>query len=267
MFQATSAGRVISASLELVLSSLGFDMQPLSRVVNTKNFSLGSTAHFDKHPDIAILATKVVAAAATVDGAFARMFVQLLHAEPRAAASMYLSVQADTTREAMLTAAAEAVLTTDEKELFIALRAVARSSLKLRHKVAHWVWGWSPDVPDALLICDPKEYVPLKAAHLEFDREFNAAKSNDEVITLLGNVPKLSRDKIFVVRAADLERGLRAIARTQALCLEFDVLLHVRVGDPSANAKRYIQLCSEPEIATELARLRKPKAGQSEPQE
>lgn len=235
-------------------------MQPLSRVVDTKNISLGSTSHFDKHPEIAILATKVVAAAATVDGSFARMFVHLLHAEPRAAASMYLSVQADTTREAMLAAAAEAVLSEAENELFVALRAVARSSLKLRHKVAHWVWGWSTDVPDALLMCDPKEYVPLNAALVEFDRQFNNAKSTPEVLDLIRDMPKISRDKIFVVRAADLQRGLAAIARSQELCLRFEMLMRSRHADEVADVPLYNQLCSEPEIATELARLRKPKA-------
>jgi hypothetical protein len=183
-------------------------MQPLSHVAKTNQIALGSSAHFDKQPALAMLAMKVIAAAVTIDSAFARIFVLLMRSEPEVGSAMYLSVSADNTRDAMLRAAADVVLSPRDNELFTAVRAVATTVLKLRHKLAHWTWGSSPDVSDALLICNPKDYMPLNVACADIAKRFNTSEASDFGASI-SELPKLSHDKIFVVKDADLIAGSR----------------------------------------------------------
>jgi hypothetical protein len=233
------------------LSSEDFDMpQPLSRVApKAESIKLGSTEHFEKHPDIALHAMKVIAAAVTIEAGFARIFVALMGTNPGPGVAMYLSLQADTARRSVLRAAAKNALSNRDAELFEALLAVAKTATKLRHKLAHWTWGATPDVTDGLLICDPTEYIPLSMKRVEWEKTVKSGAVPEEL-------PRLPRDKIFVIKKGELNQSVAAIARVQKFILSFETIMLGGQHPSNTGDQEYNQLCSEPEVQSALVRLR-----------
>jgi hypothetical protein len=94
----------------------------------------------------------------------------------------------------------------------------------MRNKLAHWTWGDSADISDALLLADPKD--------------------------LIQNPPDSSR--ILVYRELDFRRIIRANERLAGFGLKFIFIMR----DHPANAEDalYDMLCSEPEIQERLRR-------------
>lgn len=228
--------------------------QPLSKVApKADSIKMGSTSHFENHPDIALHAMKVIAAAVTIETGFARILVSLMGAAPGTGVAMYLSLQADTVRRSVLRAAARHVLSDRDAELFEALLAVAKSATKLRHKLAHWTWGATPDVPDGLLICDPAEHFDLGLRSAEWTAQVKSGKIPE-------SLPKIPRENIFVIKADELNQAVIAISRVQKFIFSFQAI--VWGNQPNAGDQEYNQLCNEPEILSELVRLRRQQNAQ-----
>ena len=90
-----------------------------------------------------------------------------------------------------------------------------------QHLLAHWVWGTSADIPDALLLSDPR--------NLEF-----------------------SRDQIYVYRSKDFEAMRVKFERIAGWGLRFQFIIQ---GHPANKGGRlYDKLCREPEISEILNR-------------
>jgi hypothetical protein len=89
--------------------------------------------------------------------------------------------------------------------------------------------------------------MPVMVAAAEFRR-----------LTASGDVPKglpeINRDKVFVVKAAELNDGIAVLARIQKFTAAFEVILLAK-GEALAEQER-LQLCNEPEVAAALSRIR-----------
>lgn len=123
--------------------------------------------------------------------------------------------------------------------MFSALLLKVRSVAKERHRVAHWCWILSDDLPpDALLLIDPAEQAPIFANMLGY------------------HDPKVDvdRSKIFVLRKQDAAAIVKNIKDVKNLVNR--VLRVLWQKDRGERAELRDQLCSEPRMAEALRLLR-----------
>lgn len=67
----------------------------------------------------------------------------------------------------LLKAATESELEKPHCDIFDAIITLfVKPAIRDRDKFAHWVWGYAPELPDALLLMEPREKTPLHAAAL-----------------------------------------------------------------------------------------------------
>jgi hypothetical protein len=225
-------------------------MQPLSRVHPT------ATAHFKQfdlsiRPKIAEGIAQCITAWTEVELQMGHLLAILLETTASTAMSMYLSVDAASAQAAILTAAAESVMTEDEFEVFAALMTTVRAAHKHRNKFAHWHWGYSDEITDGLLLIEPK----YRLRHTsEWWSRYMRTGRFDEDDRLY------DREQIMVVKPDDLARSLREIrGAVRLLRLLHRVFLVKNAGDPAVretSAELLRQLSDEPPIREALLRSR-----------
>jgi hypothetical protein len=74
-------------------------------------------------------------------------------------ASIYVGLETQSAKTNAITVAADSLLIErpDELRALKALIKIAKTHQKSRNKLAHWVWGYSVQLPTALLLMDPKK--------------------------------------------------------------------------------------------------------------
>jgi hypothetical protein len=92
------------------------------------------------------------------------MMVAFLGESATPTVAIYLDLLAFRTRIAALEAAAKNTLIYEHHEIFKALVTITRSAAKQRDKLAHWIWTCSSQLPDALLLIDPRILLPAHNA-------------------------------------------------------------------------------------------------------
>lgn len=126
--------------------------QPLSRISPDANFELSTKALVDRL-NLANLVTQIFALWAVVEQEFQILFSRIIGPDEIVADAVYAVLTRDGLQRTALNAAAKAKFGTDSS----AVLAVCKRAGKIRHKLAHWRWGQSPDLPDVLLLADPKD--------------------------------------------------------------------------------------------------------------
>jgi hypothetical protein len=170
---------------------------------------------------------EAVASWSKVESFLLQLFVQLLGGNGALAAEVFLSLQGQAAKSAAIRAAATSVLRERQQELKIlnAILAIAATNEKDRNKLAHWTWGDSPSLPDALLLVDPRVFI------------------QDEI----------DRSSVYVYVAHDFERIIQA---NDSLCGYGLLLTFVLQDRPELNDGRTLDaLAAKPEIAQALSRL------------
>ncbi len=202
--------------------------QPLSTVVQSANIFIGNAGDrpLTRHPELAILAIEAIASWSNVESFMLRLFIQLLGGNGTLAANVFLALEGQGPKTAAIQAAANTVLQAMPEKLTLlkAILAIAKTNEKSRDKLAHWTWGDSPNLPDALLLLNPKS-----------------------------SIENLDRDEIFVWREQDFREIIKANDRLCGFGLHFGFVL----GDHPANRgnRLFDQLCAEPEIRERLDHL------------
>jgi hypothetical protein len=230
-----------------------FAMQLLSRVKPDTTTEWGKPDTMARRPKLAVKIAHAIAQWSENEILLGGFLAFLLHANQKAALAMYSGLENRSAQLRLLTAAAEATLPADHFQAVAALlTCIVRPAMKERDRLAHWSWGYSDDLPDALMMAEPS--YNLKSLMVALDLQ-HRVKPQD--------VPT-SFDKIFVVRDADLEgilqRGL-------------DARNHVRLAmasvwwdhnSPQERAEHLRQLSNVPAIRAALNRQaearQKPKA-------
>lgn len=138
----------------------------------------------------------------------------------------FLSLEVQSAKTSAVLAAANSVLIDKPQqiELLKAILAIAKTKEKSRNKLAHWIWGDSPDFPDALLLANPK----IISAH------------------------GIDRSQIFVYKKEDFTSIIQANDRLCGFGLRFNFILksHPANRDDSL----FHELSAEPEIQERLNR-------------
>ena len=200
--------------------------QPLSSVALNASILLGNVGDYplQRHPELAMLVAEVIVSWGNVESFLLNLFIELMGGPKEKAATVFLSLESRSARAAAIRSVAE-LLPDDQKNLLFAILAIAKSNGKSRDKIAHHTWGNSPDIPDALLLFNPKD----------------------------GLGPHFDNSNIFVYRKEDFTKIIKANERLAG----FGQLLKFTLNDHVANkdGKLCDELCKEPEIAEQLRRL------------
>ncbi len=199
--------------------------EQLSRVAPEAGVMIGNAGDrpLSRHPDLAVLAMEALASWSNVEAFLLRLFVELFGGQGALAADVFLSLQTQSAKSAAIETAAARVLENRPEELRVlrAILGIAKTNEKERNKLAHWTWGESKQIPDALLLVDPR--------------------SVDD---------HLDRSNIYVYRAQDFQSIIRANDRLCGFGLTFTFILIGHVANDEGRLLR--ELVAEPDIQARL---------------
>lgn len=200
--------------------------QPLSRVAPNANVVIGNVGDYPlrRHPELALLAIEVIASWSNVEAFMLNVFVEMMGGPADTAATVFMALESQPAKSAAINAVADAELHDHHRDLLRVLLAMAKSYGKSRDKIAHWIWGDSPQLPDALLLANPKDRARLP----------------------------LSREGILVYREPDFRTIIMGNERLAGFGLTFEMIIRGHVAD--RDGALYGELCAEPEIRERLGR-------------
>jgi hypothetical protein len=129
------------------------------------------------------------------------LLVRILGADAELALAIFATLEAQHLQFRAIEAAAKAALEEREYDVFRAAMSVARSVQTPRNQLAHWVWAHSPELPDALLLAEPKS---AKDGDREFTPALESGETDSEKISALNTFDPAH---VQVYREGDLQRA------------------------------------------------------------
>ncbi|MCA3272752.1 MAG: hypothetical protein ING24_03395 [Roseomonas sp.] len=212
--------------------------QPLSRVMPSAIVIMCNAGDrpLNHNPELGLLAMEAIISWSNVERFMLNMYLKLMGGSQDLAAVSFLAQTTQNAKEASINAVAKHVL--DEKyfELLRAILTASKPGQLGRDKLAHWTWGYSPNIPDGFLLADPRN------THTDFDRNL-----------------------IFVYKKQDF---IDIIKLNDELCgfgLRFRGILTGHIANKED--KLYHELCSEPLLRDKLPRRPPHEPPQTQPKE
>lgn len=201
--------------------------QPISRVSPNANIIIGNSGDrpISRHPELAILAIEAISSWSNVEKFMLKTFVELLGGSKSLACDVYLSLQNQSAKTAAINAAADSVLRGKKELVLLKLILQLASSFSAdRNKLAHWTWGESPNLPDAVLLVDPRT-----------------------------TIDELDKTKVFVYKDKDFKS---IMLKNDKLCGWLQSFKRILTDHPAnRDDELYNRLCQEPLIQEKLNRL------------
>ncbi len=220
---------------------------PISRVnpsaaIHISNSNDSPSAH---RPQLALLAMSVLAEWSILESWVNGLFVVLSGTNAKTATAIYSSLSGSAAKRVAFDAVAKEYLKPKEIEVYTVLTAMIGRVRNQRNKLAHGVWGHSPQIPDGVLICDALEMMKFTIAVYEYDH----APAGKKVM------PDLPKDKIFVYYDTYFKNLSASINRIMGYVMEFRFAI-LRPKKFLGTAEALDQLVQSPEIHQALTRLR-----------
>ncbi len=133
--------------------------KPLSHVSPNASYRVGDVDDdpLTQRPKLAVMAMQVIASWSLVEIRLTELFVSLLGGLNNNGAIAYRAIDSRHAKSNMINAIASKRLSKENFALLSAIQNLVKSSAKERDKIAHCEWGYSHDLPDALLLKDPKK--------------------------------------------------------------------------------------------------------------
>jgi hypothetical protein len=170
--------------------------------------------------------------------------------------AMYGALTSTQAQMAALQAAAKASLSPEHLELFSALLVVVKRSAVHRNKVAHWLWGISEQVPDALILVNPDAVLDLHTNNGEYMARWKEGKKVPDPSTL----PGLDLSEAFVYGEQEFREIIDDLTDVWSLTNSFAFLI---ISGATPNDVQFQMLSVSPRIQTELEKARKSRQGSS----
>lgn len=225
--------------------------QPLSRVRPMATVLLSPKAMMER-PKLGLLVAEAIATYSDIEAQIALVMTRFLSAKAAPALAMFEALTSAPAQLAAASAAAGTVLDAGDMELFEAVIWITGNVAKDRHKMAHNQWGYSEEMPDALLLTEGKvsarrDMETVEAIRLTMRGEGGAFWS------------RLPPDKIMVYREPDLREIIAKMHRVR------DCYYHLSFLHPGGLEPGPIRdwLSRQPDIREVLDRRK--KAGQKKP--
>jgi hypothetical protein len=226
--------------------------QPLSQVNPNAGVVIGNAGDYplERNPNMLRLSMRVMTAWATLETFVTGIFVVILGDNARLGVAIYSALIAESAQLAAFRAAADIALEKKprERELLEAILRIHKTLAEQRNRVAYWISGYSPELPEATLLTPPTVLIKLQLENRDY-----LDNAIEKGIPSAGPPPRPDLDLIYVYEAADFECTIDQIERLSGHCLAFRRLLRTS-GD--VTDREYGRLCREPDIAEALAHLR-----------
>ena len=183
---------------------------------------------------LARYAMECIASFSTVESWMLNLYLDLVGGNKSDAAALFMKMESRGTRSAAL---APFISRLDKKyqSLYRAIEQLMKIRAKPRDKLAHWVWGISHDLPEALLLANPKALATLD--HL------SPTYSDD------------MKKEIWIYEAKDFEKIIQENNELAGFGMEFRFIVR---GHPANRGDQlYQSLCAQPALAEILNRQSK----------
>lgn len=209
---------------------------------------------FSARPHLAYLIPQIIAGWVQVEISLAETFGTYASLGPDVALSVYNAVDNFRAKQAMLDAAAKTVLNEEDLDLYSATMRFVKRRYVTRNEMAHWLWGYADDFPEALFIIDP-----VAASKV---RMFYAGIRSLKDLPRIEPYRQEADSKTFIYRKRDLEEHSNEMFRAE---LAAGSLAALRWPVPGPGPTEYVgppvidhrqKLLKEPEIAQDYHRLR-----------
>lgn len=175
--------------------------QPLSRVRSGATARQRPAATDHLPPKYAALVAGIFSYSSLIEYRLTLLLVRILGADAEPALAMFSTLEAQHLQLRALEAAAKSALDETEYDIFKATIAVAKSVQAPRNQLAHWIWAHCPELPNALLLADPK-------SAKDRDREFTRALESGETdVAKISALNTFDPSQVQVYREADLEQA------------------------------------------------------------
>jgi hypothetical protein len=162
----------------------------------------------------------------------------------RASMAMYGAIRSSQTQMAALEAAARTTLQQDDFRLFSAVMTLVKRAGLKRHKVAHWVWGHSHEIPDALVLINPDAILDFDTTQKEYLTAIHGGEFGASTAIL-----DLSQG--FVYREKDFTEIIGELRDVAVITSRFAVL----ANDFSQGDELRRQIEASPQIQEELQKM------------
>lgn len=226
--------------------------QPLSSVRPVTTLRFGGAANPAlNNPEMALLGISIIAQWSMLEVALSWLFVELLGTNAAPAAAVFASIRSQSGQRDAIAA----VLPTafgddrDKQDLVLAALDVFSRASKVRNRVAHWVWGYSPEIPKAVLLGDPQAFAAVSVESKEFLETQHAGG--------IPALPHVDHNRIFIYEAQDFEDAIATIQRAKGLIIRLQAALSLGLHNADEADRELLQLSGEPEIRRVLDRLNK----------
>lgn len=184
--------------------------QPLSKVAPRAMLVMGGSSlrPLQHNPPLGVMAMEAIISWSNVEAFLLDLYLQILGGPQSLAAISYLSLDTKGPKTAALKAAAQAALDEASYKLLDALLKRVNQAGKSRDKLAHWKWGYSPELPDAFMLAGPRSNL----------KDFRSGQGGD-----------YDRSKVIVFKQRDFED---IINENDLLCRMSSKLLFILVKHP-----------------------------------
>ena len=225
--------------------------QPLSRV-RSQAAIMATPDAIALRPKLAALIAEIIARWADIEANTGTILSYVLRAEAAPVTAMLHAVVSSSAQMDMIEAAGRAKLFDPELEIYEAVIKIARAAAKKRNAIAHHVWGYTDELPEALLLIEPEAYGEI------FVELQQVLKSPTPGL----RVPQINSAQTMVYRENDFIQIVEEF-KTVSKCTTF--LINYLEPRHSARDQMYRHLCSEPLIDAALKTLRKDRVHRPKP--
>lgn len=132
----------------------------------------------------------------------------------------------------------------DDVETLRLLLHLFEQDFRQRNKLAHWLSGYSPQIPDGILLMHPAEQWTLAADDYARIHDMLDRPAFDDTPHAPG--PELRRDRVFVYKAADFQSIGRSFSELIWVFSVFTEMYCAISGHDAARAHGYARLRTSP---------------------
>lgn len=224
--------------------------QPLSKHGPLKSLSIGNNSDSpSRHrPELALLAMQVIAEWSILESFMAGLLVKMLGANPGPAAAMYSSLTGGAAQRAAFRAIADVSINDESvRNVFEATLSTYSSLSVQRNKIVHWTWGHSDDIPDGVLLANPRAMMEYQ---LEMKVDTDALMAGGEFDSNKNRIPI---NDIFIYKKVDFEKLSESI---NALIRQIMELGFVLTGHAANKDGRLLRQLLETPLVREFVNRR-----------
>lgn len=185
--------------------------QPLRKVLpNCKTYWLDADCLHESRPALAALVASAIGRWALVEQRMAWLLARILGSDAKPALEMFLAIANTVAQADAIKAAARSVLQGDDLLAFEAVMSTLSSQAKNRHRLVHWLWGYTSELEDALILADPVGVIRTVTEQERYDKDphkWFAETGHDE--QALEQMLSGADNTVFVYRRDDLTNTVR----------------------------------------------------------